>query len=72
MVVIIPERTSSAPSSVGALLNRMQATGTMTPWPLLLRVFADYAVPHDQKEHLCHHQRVSLTRRTAVAGQGNV
>lgn len=41
-----------ATSSIGALLNRMQATGTMTPWPLLLRVFADAAVPLEQKEHL--------------------
>ncbi|UKA72239.1 DUF262 domain-containing protein [Arthrobacter sp. FW306-06-A] len=37
-------------SNVGALLNRMQATGTMTPWPLLLRVFADDAVPSNQKD----------------------
>lgn len=52
-----------ASSSVGALLNRMQATGTMTPWPLLLRVFADDAVPLDQKEHLARAIDSFLMRR---------
>ena len=56
------ERMPSS-TSVGALLNRMQATGTMTPWPLLLRVFADDAVPFDQKEHVARAIDSFLMRR---------
>lgn len=45
------ELDALAPStSVGALLDRMRATGTMTPWPLILQVFADEAIPPDQKD----------------------
>lgn len=57
-------------SSVGALLNRMQATGTMTPWPLLLRVFADDAVPIDQRELLARAIDSFLMRR-GVARMSN-
>ncbi|WP_120522571.1 DUF262 domain-containing protein [Arthrobacter celericrescens] len=60
------------PSStrVGALLNRMQATGTMTPWPLLLSVFADEGVPVDQRELLAGAIDSFLMRR-GVARMSN-
>ena len=37
-------------TSVGALLDRMQSTGTMTPWPLLLQVYAHVDIPAEQKD----------------------
>lgn len=57
-------------SHVGALLNRMQATGTMTPWPLLLKVFADEEVPLDQRELLARAVDSFLMRR-GVARMSN-
>ena len=56
------ERMPSS-SDVGALLNRMQATGTMTPWPLLLRVFADDEVPPNQKDLIARAIDSFLMRR---------
>lgn len=66
------DELESMPSStsVGALLNRMQATGTMTPWPLLLRVFADDTVPFVQKELLAQALDSFLMRR-GVARMSN-
>lgn len=59
-----------ASSPVGALLDQMQATGTMTPWPLLLKVFADEGVPLDQRELLARAVDSFLMRR-GVARMSN-
>lgn len=65
------ELESMPPStSVGALMNRMQATGTMTPWPLLLKVFTDDSVPLLQKELLSRAIDSFLMRR-GVARMSN-
>lgn len=65
------ELESMPPStSAGALMNRMQATGTMTPWPLLLRVFTDDSVPFLQKELLSRAIDSFLMRR-GVARMSN-
>lgn len=37
---------------IGGLVDRMKATGTMTPWPLLLQVFANGEVPPVDKDRL--------------------
>lgn len=45
------ELDALAPStSLGALLDRMRATGTMTPWPLILQLYADDDIPTAQKD----------------------